>query len=162
MIKLNLFRIFFGLPFLVENVSSYVGFKESDWTEEKFLSELIKKTGCFLLFDVNNIYVNSYNHGFCAETVLKNLPEACIKQVHLAGYQDCGNYYIDTHGENVHRGVWDLYKKFLKIHGCVATNIERDENIPPFEEIYKEVQKAEAIFQNAKSKLKGNKSYVQI
>src|SRR5690349_4428190 len=100
---------FLGRRILLENVSSYVGFKDSLLTEWEFIAEIARRADCLLLLDVNNIYVSAYNHGFDPQAYLAGIPAARVQQIHLAGHSNCGEYIIDTHDADVVDPVWSLY-----------------------------------------------------
>jgi len=85
-----------GRRILMENVSSYVSFKDSELTEWEFIAEIAHRADCLLLLDVNNIYVSAYNHGFDAQAYLAGIPAERVQQIHLAGHSNCGDYIIDT------------------------------------------------------------------
>lgn len=134
---------------LVENPSSYLRFVDSTILEWDFLAQLSKKTGCGLLLDVNNIYVSAHNHGFDALTYLERLPIDAVKEMHLAGYSishiEGKEVYIDSHGQKVYDGVWQLYQKAIERFGNVPTLIEWDTDIPELSVLLNEKRKAEAI-----------------
>ena len=132
-------------PLVLENVSSYVEFDTSEMTEWEFLSEVCRATGCYLLLDINNIYVSAFNHGFSAADFIQGVPADRIMQFHLAGHQDNGDYLIDTHDHAVCDGVWDLYRQALIQFGPVPTMIEWDDKIPPLRELLSELDKAREI-----------------
>ncbi|CZF86669.1 MNIO family bufferin maturase [Grimontia marina] len=132
-------------PLVVENVSSYVEFKDSEMTEWEFLSEICNATGCQLLLDINNIYVSAFNHGFSAFEFIDGVPKDHICQFHLAGHQNNGDHLIDTHDHPVCAGVWDLYEYALTRYGNVPTMIERDDNVPPLAELLDELDIARKI-----------------
>ena len=132
-------------PLVLENVSSYVEFNASEMTEWEFLSEVCQATGCYLLLDINNIYVSACNHGFSATDFIQGVPAERIMQFHLAGHQNNGDYLIDTHDHAVCDGVWDLYHQALIQFGPVPTMVEWDDKIPPLQELLSELNKARAI-----------------
>ncbi|EOD80067.1 hypothetical protein D515_00891 [Grimontia indica] len=136
-------------PLVVENVSSYVEFKDSEMTEWEFLSEICNATGCQLLLDINNIYVSAFNHGFSPFEFIDGVPKEHICQFHLAGHQNNGDHLIDTHDHPVCAGVWDLYEYALTRYGNVPTMIERDDNVPPLGELLDELDVARKIAVNA-------------
>ncbi|MDX1668363.1 MAG: DUF692 domain-containing protein [Limnobacter sp.] len=131
-----------GRALVLENISSYLQFEESEIAEWDFLSELTRSTGCKLLFDVNNWYVNAFNMGFDAKTTLQALPRDCVQQFHMAGHTDNGDHLIDTHDASVCDPVWQLYKDALVHFGPTPTMIERDDNIPPLQELLAELNVA--------------------
>lgn len=120
-----------GCRILLENVSSYVTFRESRLTEWDFLRAVAEQSDCLLLLDVNNIYVSSVNHEFDPLVYLNAVPAERVQQIHLAGHESHGEYLIDTHDQPVPQPVWDLFAAALKRLGPVTTMIERDSNIPP-------------------------------
>ena len=126
---------FLGSRLIIENVSSYLEFEMSEMTEWEFLKELVQKTDCGLLLDINNIYVSSVNHGFSAKEYLTHIPPAHVAQIHLAGHSAQNGHLIDTHDEPVSEEVWSLYKYALNRFPHKSTMIERDANIPPWEEL---------------------------
>ncbi|MFJ2463720.1 DUF692 domain-containing protein [Pseudomonas sp. NPDC087615] len=132
-------------PLVLENVSSYVRGASDDFTEWEFLAVLSRVSGCELLLDVNNVYVSSRNHGFDPWTFIQSLPTDKVRQLHLAGHSDYGDYVIDTHDQPVSDPVWALYQRTLEHFGPVATLLERDDHFPPFEELLDELQKARAL-----------------
>jgi len=132
-------------PVLIENVSSYLQFAHAGITEWEFLSALVARTGCGLLLDVNNVFVSAHNHGFSAQAFLEGLPPDSVGQIHLAGHRDEGTHLLDTHDHPVCDGVWDLYRAAVTRFGGVATLIERDEDIPPLDEVVAESRRARAL-----------------
>ena len=138
---------FLGERLLIENVSNYMTFKQSDRSEIDFIVELAEKSDCWLLVDVNNIYVNHINHGLNAQEYIKRLPLERIKEIHLAGYQQQENYLLDAHNNPVSEPVWDLYQQLLQRKADIPTLIEWDNDIPSLEVLINEAHKAEKIRQ---------------
>ena len=136
---------YLGRQILIENASTYTAFTADEMTEWEFLSEIVEKADCHILFDVNNIYVSGFNHGFDPLDYLEHVPSSRIKQIHLAGHTHNGDHIIDTHDHPVPDPVWELYGKTIRQIGSVPTMIERDDNIPPFEELVAELQQARAL-----------------
>jgi uncharacterized protein len=136
-----------GRQLCLENVSTYVEFKSSEMTEWDFIAELTKRTGCWLLFDVNNVYVSSFNHGYDAKIFMDGIPADRVVQFHLAGHSEMGTHIIDTHDQPVTDEVFALYEMALRRFGPVSTMIERDDNIPPLTELVDELQRTRAIAQ---------------
>ncbi|EKD97145.1 MAG: hypothetical protein ACD_23C01045G0002 [uncultured bacterium] len=124
-----------GRRMLLENPATYLEFTASTWDEASFLTEVLHRTGCGLLLDVNNVYVSSINHGRDAHAAIRALPLAQVGEIHLAGFaraQD-GNgdlLLIDSHGAPVAQAVWELYAFTLGLTGPVATLLERDNEVP--------------------------------
>lgn len=143
--RVNKIQDYLGTPFTLENVSTYVSFKQSDMTEWEFIAELTKRTGCWLLLDINNVYVSSFNHDYSAIDFINGIPEDRVIQFHMAGHSDHETYIVDTHDAPIRDEVFELYKKALKRFGPVSTIIERDDNIPPLAELLPELQKLREI-----------------
>lgn len=123
----------------IENVSYYLN-QSSELTELEFTNAVLAEADCLLLFDVNNVYVNSINHRYDAESFIKGLPSERILYGHIAGHFDEDlDLKIDTHGSEVIPPVWQLLEVAYKTHGVFPTLLERDFNIPPLNELLKEV-----------------------
>jgi len=132
-------------PLLVENPSSYVTFSKSTMSEWAFLAELSRETGCYLLLDVNNVWVSSANHGFDPLEFLHGIPADRVRQIHLAGHSaGLEGMLIDTHDAPVCGAVWQLYARAVERFGACATMIERDDAIPPLPELLAELAIAQA------------------
>jgi uncharacterized protein (UPF0276 family) len=136
-----------GRQILLENVSSYVGFQDSQLTEWQFLSALATEADCLILLDVNNVYVSSINHETDPLEYLNAIPVERVRQIHLAGHESHGDYLIDTHDHPVADPVWALYAAAVARFGDVATMIERDANIPPLETLCEELDRARSLQQ---------------
>jgi hypothetical protein len=135
-----------GCRILLENVSSYVSYPSSQLDEWEFLAEVARRADCLILLDVNNIYVNSVNHGLDPLRYLEAIPVARVQQIHLAGHQRrADGLIVDTHDEPVAEAVWQLYGHARRRFGDVATMIERDSNIPPLADLLAELDQARAI-----------------
>lgn len=143
--RVNQVQDYLGRPLTLENVSTYVSVAQSQMTEWEFISELSARTGCWLLFDVNNVYVSAFNHNYDAMDFINGIPADRVVQFHLAGHSDMETYIIDTHDAPVRDEVWDLYAHALKRFGPVSTMIERDDDIPPLADLLPEIEKARAI-----------------
>lgn len=133
---------FLGRRILIENVSSYVSYAADEMNEWEFVAELAHRADCHLLFDVNNVFVSSVNHGFDPRAYVDAMPRERVKQIHLAGHEDHGDYIIDTHDHPIRDEVWDLYAYTIARLGSVPTMIERDDNIPPLDELLAELEVA--------------------
>ena len=131
-----------GRRILLENVSSYVGFRDSRLTEWDFLRAVAEEADCLILLDVNNIYVSSINHEFDPHDYLAAIPVERVQQIHLAGHQNHGDYLIDTHDHPVLDPVWKMYAHATKLTGATATLLEWDDRIPSFDEVHAEARKA--------------------
>jgi uncharacterized protein (UPF0276 family) len=134
-----------GRRILLENVSSYVSFRDSRLTEWQFLCAVAEEADCLILLDVNNIYVSSVNHEFDPHAYLEAIPMERVQQIHLAGHQNHGDYLIDTHDHPVPDPVWALYAAAVRRFGRVSTMIERDANIPPLAELEGELAAARRL-----------------
>jgi uncharacterized protein (UPF0276 family) len=138
-----------GRALVLENPSTYLAFAHTTMTEAAFLTALCERTGCYLLLDVNNIYVSATNHGLDSDDWLHGLPLDRVRQVHLAGHSQGRDMLIDTHDAPVPDPVWQLYARFASRLGHVATMIERDDHIPPLGELLVELQHAREIASSA-------------
>jgi hypothetical protein len=134
-----------GRPLLVENISAYLRFEDDTMTEWDFLSALVRRAGCSILFDVNNVYVNAVNHGFDPRDYLAAIPGDAVAEIHLAGFDDTGTCLVDTHGARVAQPVWALYRATVDRFGPKPTLIEWDTDLPPFEVLQQEAARAQAV-----------------
>jgi len=141
---------FLGRPILMENISTYVTYKHSQVPEWDFLREVARKSGCGILLDLNNIFVNATNHRFDPFRYLEAIPPSMVGQFHLAGHTDKGAYLFDTHSAAVVPDVWKLYERALRLYGPVSTLIEWDEEIPDFERLSQEVEASRQIYERAR------------
>jgi len=130
---------------LLENVSSYVTYRDSELTEWEFLSAVAEEADCLILLDVNNIFVSSHNHGFDPNHYLDGVPADRIRQFHLAGHSYNGDLIIDTHDHDVPDPVWELYAGAVRRFGEVSTMIERDDRIPPLDSLLAELNQARQL-----------------
>jgi uncharacterized protein (UPF0276 family) len=138
-----------GRQILLENVSSYVTYRQSEMAEWDFLREVAERADCGLLLDINNVHVNSVNHGFDPVRYLDAMPPSRVRQFHLAGHSDVNGHLIDTHDHPVAAAVWDLYGKAVTRFGEVPTMIERDDNIPDLAELVAELGIAREVARQA-------------
>ncbi len=130
------------LPFALENLSSYVAYKDDQMPEWDFYRAVVEKADIFMMLDVNNIYVSSRNHGFDPQQYIDNIPLDRVLQIHLAGHSDHGDYIIDTHDDYVIDEVWKLYAQVYPQTGGVSTLLEWDDNLISFQETWNEALKA--------------------
>ncbi|MCL4132653.1 UNVERIFIED_CONTAM: hypothetical protein GTU68_010903 [Idotea baltica] len=138
---------------LIENPSTYVEFSDSTMSETDFISAIIKKTGCQLLLDVNNVYVSCINHNKDTQAYINALPVSSVKEIHLAGFSEQkdslgARLLIDAHGTPIDNDVWALYANSVELLGSVPTLIERDHDIPTFNALLSEAHQAEYIMKN--------------
>lgn len=152
-----------GHRMLLENPSTYIEFKETNWAEIDFLTEVANRTGCGLLLDVNNVYVTCTNHQRNPEDYIENFPIDLIGEIHLGGHaddlDDLGDpLLIDAHDREVIDKVWSLYKRIIKRAGPLPTLVEWDNNVPDWPVLYAEAERAAAILnQTQKRKTKNTK-----
>ena len=127
---------------LVENISAYIEAEGAEMQEGEFLAELARRTGCGVLLDVNNLYVNQHNLGRDALAQMDALHS--VEEIHLAGHLARGELLIDHHGDRVADDVWRLYEAALERFGPLPTLIEWDTDLPPLEVLLDEAAKAAA------------------
>jgi uncharacterized protein len=141
-------------PILVENPSSYLAFADKEMSEPAFIAEIVKRTGCGLLLDVNNIHVSAHNLGFDPIAYLDAIPAGITGEIHLAGYHvnTVGDreIFVDAHNHAVYDAVWDLYSAALQRLGDVPTLIEWDSDLPPLQKLLDEAKKADTLRANAR------------
>ncbi len=135
---------------LLENPSTYVEYQSSTMDEGQFLREIVRRTGCGLLLDVNNAYVSCTNHGRDAASFLLEMPLDAVAQIHLAGFGVDSDslgapLLIDSHGSPVADAVWQLYAQMLRRLGPVATLLERDNDVPAFDVLLAEARRADEL-----------------
>ena len=142
-----------GLPVAVENVSYYAPSDDDEMSEAEFVSEILRQADASLLLDVNNVYVNSRNHGFDPHAWIQSIPAERVVQIHVAGHlvRDDG-FRIDTHGEPVASDVFDLLEYTLETIGEKPVLLERDGNFPPLEDLLSEVRVLASIAERACSR----------
>ena len=143
--RVKIVQDYLGRQILLENVSSYASYIDSNMTEWEFITQIAEAADCLLLLDVNNIYVSSYNHQFDAKAFIDGVPANRIQQIHLAGHNNHGDYIIDTHDAPVIDPVWDLYEYAIARFGQVSTMIERDDKMPALDVLVDELQIARII-----------------
>lgn len=141
-----------GRPYLVENPSSYVGFRASTMSEVEFLGELVRRTGCQLLCDVSNVHLSAHNMGYNAHEYIDGLPADAIGELHLGGFtpeEDEANpgqeLLIDTHATVVAEAAWDLYAYAIRRFGPKPTLVEWDNDLPPLATLMGEAARADVI-----------------
>lgn len=143
-----------GRPLLLENLSSYLAFPGNEMHEGEFLAELVTRTGCGLLLDINNLYVNQINLGMDVDGFLNALPAAAIGEIHLAGYSerrfdDGSTLLVDTHSRPVYPAVWQLYRQVIARFGVRPTLIEWDIDVPPLDTLQAEAATAQSVLDAA-------------
>lgn len=141
-------------PLALENVSTYVRFAHSEMAEWEFIAELTRRTGCWLVFDVNNVFVSAFNHEYDPHAFIDGIPADRVVQFHLAGHEHNMTHIIDTHDALVPEPVWALYRAAVRRFGPVSTLIERDDNIPPLADMEAELGIARSIAEEMLPELK--------
>lgn len=136
---------YLGRRILLENVSSYLTYSDSQMSEWDFLSEVAQRADCLILLDINNIYVSAYNHQFDPQTYLEAIPVERVYQFHLAGHTQEQDLIIDTHDQPIADPVFQLYAHAVARFGKVSTMIERDDNIPTLPVLLEELAQVRAI-----------------
>jgi uncharacterized protein (UPF0276 family) len=148
---------YLGRQVLIENPSTYVTFAQSTWSEVDFIAEFAKRTGCGLLFDVNNVFVSATNHGYSPRDYIKAFPLHLVQEVHLAGHASAVDdqerlLLIDAHDRQVCDDVWALYELTLSLAGPLPSLIEWDAEVPDWPILAAEAARADEILgRNTKS-----------
>lgn len=142
--RVDLVQTMLRRPILLENVSTCLRFPGDDWGETEFLARVASRTGCGVLLDINNLYVNQCNHGEDALAALAALAPGQVGELHLAGHCRDGDLVVDHHGAPVSDPVWELYRAALRRFGPVPTLIEWDTNLPPLSTLLGEAERARA------------------
>ena len=143
--RARMIQDFLEVPFALENTSSYLTYRSSTLSEWEFVSEIAERADIGLLFDVNNVYVSAFNHGFDAQEFVRSVPHERIFQIHLAGHTNLGKYIIDTHRGSVIDPVLDLYRQTIALAGPVSTIIEWDDEIPELAVLLAEAERARRV-----------------
>jgi hypothetical protein len=140
-----------GVRLLLENVSSYLALARGEMPEHSFLAEVAQRTGCGVLLDVNNLYVNQCNHGTSAAAFIAGLPADCVGEIHLAGHTiqdyDGERIVVDTHDTHVCPAVWSLYELAVARFGRVPTLVEWDSSLPSLDVLLEEARRADHIME---------------
>jgi len=131
-----------GVPFAIENVSSYMTYRADTMPEWEFVAAVAEAADCGILLDINNIFVSSQNHGFDPHRYLDAIPHRRVLQMHLAGHIDRGKYLLDSHSEHVRPEVWALYRRACRLIGPCSTLIEWDDDIPDLPVLLAEADRA--------------------
>lgn len=143
-----------GRAILIENPALYIHLDDHEWSETEFLAEVVSRAGCGLLIDVNNVYVSARNLGYDASAYLDALPFAAIGEIHVAGHRPDpvhgAELLIDSHDSPVAEPVWSLFSQLISRTGPLPTLIERDGNIPGFDELISERDRAASIIAASK------------
>lgn len=144
-----------GRPMLLENPATYLAFQRSTIDEADFIADVIRRSGCGLLLDVNNVYVSCINHQRDPLAYLDTLPLHAVGEIHLAGFAEDRDslgdrLLIDDHGAPIDLAVWNLYRQVLERTGPVATLIERDNSLPAFSVLLAEARQADDLLMQAR------------
>ena len=147
--RIDQIQEFLGRQILIENVSSYLEYKVSTIPEWEFIAELAQQSGCGILLDVNNVYVNAMNHGFDPMLFVQGVSVGAVKEIHLAGHTvkeiDTSAIRLDTHDQLVCDEVWKLYQQVVERFGDVPALIEWDRNLPELDVLVAEARRADRI-----------------
>ena len=145
--RVNVVQDIIERPLVLENVSYYLT-ANAQMTELEFINAVLSESGCSLLLDVNNVYVNSINHRYDPKAFIDGLPSNKIVYGHIAGhYEEAEDLRVDTHGADVIEEVWALLAYAYRQHHVFPTLLERDFNIPPLETLLQEVRRIKSIQQ---------------
>lgn len=131
-----------GRRIALENPSTYVAYRCDVMPESEFIAELLERADCWLLLDVNNLYVNAYNHGFDATSYLEMIAPGRVAYLHVAGHEPRGSYLFDDHNRPAQEGVWDLYRRARARFGPVPVIVEWDDPVPPLATVVEECREA--------------------
>lgn len=142
---------FFGEQILIENVSSYVSYQDSEMTEWEFVSAVVEEADCSLLLDLSNVYISSLNNNFSAPQYVDFLPAGHVKEIHLAGFEDRQSHLLDTHNCAVAEPVWDFYREVIARLGPVPTLIEWDSDLPALHVLLNEARRADEVIKHAQA-----------
>jgi len=143
--KIDAIQTVLRRPMLLENVTQYLMWPDSTIPEGEFMAEVVRRTGCGILLDLNNLYVNAVNFHLDPMTFLEAIPPDAVQEIHLAGFDHVGRWLVDTHGQAVYPEVWSLYQSTLYHFGPRPTLIEWDTNLPPLAELVEQASQADAI-----------------
>jgi uncharacterized protein (UPF0276 family) len=159
--KIQQVQDFLGRRLMLENISTYLRFKEDSIAEWDFVSAILEEADCLLLLDVNNVYVNSFNHGFDPKDYIRKIPAYRVVQYHLAGHTNLDTFLFDTHDHPIVDPVWDLFRFTVEEIGPRPFIVERDDHIPELVEVEAEAVQAEKICEDVMqaARAKVEKSY---
>lgn len=146
--RIDTVQNFLGRPLAFENLSAYFDYHHSTMTEWDFISELTKTTQCDLLLDLNNVFVNSFNHQFNPHDFLNAIPLSRVKEIHLAGFSERDGFYFDTHSRPLYPELIELYKWVLARKKDIPVLFEWDEDIPSFEVLENQIKELRSLWEN--------------
>lgn len=147
--RIRQFQARLQVPFGLENPSYYMMLPGAEMTEAEFVNEVLRRADCGMLLDVNNVYVNARNHGYDPEAFIDAMPADRVLEIHMAGHEDLGDLLLDTHGRPVRDEVYDLYRYAVRRIGPRWTLLERDNHVPPIEDLLDEVARLRAVAEGA-------------
>lgn len=139
-----------GLPYLIENISYYAVPDDREMDEATFLTAVLEEADCGLLLDVNNVYVNSLNHGIDPVAFIKRLPLHRVAQIHLAGHDASGPVVVDTHGAPVPDPVWNLFAEVAPLLPECSVLVEWDNDLPSWDRLKAEADRARRVWTDAR------------
>lgn len=142
---------FLGERILLENVSTYLSCQFNEMNEAEFLAGVASEADCYLLLDINNVFVTCTNLNLSVEHFMQQLPVSRVRQIHLAGFDDKGDYLLDAHNNPVDARVWQMFKEFIACHGAIPSMIEWDNQLPSLERLLQEMTLAKSILDSARS-----------
>lgn len=145
--RINCVQDYLGEQILLENASTYVK-APAEMKEWEFINEVCTASGCALLLDINNIHVNAFNHGFKVEDYINGINLSHVKEIHLAGHEDFGDYLFDSHSRPVSNEVWESYRRVIEVIPQIPTLVEWDNELPELEVLVNEAEKAKRISQS--------------
>ena len=149
--RIDAVQAYLGRQILIENVSSYIQYAAPQIPEYEFMNELVRATGCGVLLDINNLFVNEHNHGYSARRHIDETLCESVAEIHLAGHsvQTYGGHalLVDTHDARVRPEVWDLYEYAVTRFGTVPTLIEWDSRLPPLADLLGEAKLADVVLE---------------
>lgn len=143
--RIAIVQDFLDSRILVENLSSYLQFEASEMNEAEFINELVAHTGCGILLDINNAYVNDFNHGCSAHAFIDTISIEHVGEVHLAGYEDRTDFLIDAHNSRISDTVWALFEYYARQSTGAPILIEWDNDIPELDVLRSEAKKAGGV-----------------
>lgn len=146
--RIDIVQNYLGRPLALENLSAYFDYNNSTMTEWDFIRELTKTTQCDLLLDLNNLFVNSYNHQFNPKDFLNAMPFSRVKEIHLAGFSNRDGFYFDTHANPLYPELIELYKLVLANDKDIPVLFEWDENIPHFDVLEDQIKTIRSLWEN--------------
>ncbi|ABZ78738.1 protein of unknown function DUF692 [Shewanella halifaxensis HAW-EB4] len=149
---------FMGERILLENVSTYMSCRHNELNEGEFIAAIAEEADCYLLLDINNAFVTSINLDQSLQSFMEAIPVERVKQIHLAGFHDKGDYLLDAHNHPVDPSVWAGFKAYIQQHGAIPSMIEWDSDLPSLERLLQERDIAAGILQAASTGSVGDKA----